>query len=48
MGIMEIDPRGLWTDPFYQNGDEQPPQPALTPDGLITPDQMPPEVPTNE
>ena len=48
MGIMDIDPRGVWTDSFYQNYDEQSSSPAMTPNGLITPDQISPEVPANE
>ena len=38
MGIMEIDPRGVWTDPFYQQMDN------LTVNGEVSPPAMTPEV----
>ena len=31
MGIMEIDPRGIWTDEFYQQGQNFPAEPGLNP-----------------
>ena len=40
MGIMEIDPRGVWTDPFYQQMDNLPTNndvssPAAPPDAVL-------------
>jgi hypothetical protein len=40
MGIMEIDPRGVWTDPFYQQMDNLPVEssessPATPPDVVL-------------
>ena len=38
MGIMELDPRGVWTDPFYQQMDK------LTVNGEVSPPAMTPDV----
>ena len=38
MGIMEIDPRGVWTDPFYLQMDN------LTVDGNVSSPASPPDV----
>lgn len=50
MGIMEVDPRGVWTDEFYQQGQNLPPDPGFNPQlpPATDPPTIPDEVDTND